>query len=141
VAAGDNTSFRPRDRAGLIDALDRNRALEAAFHRIAGNSWEERELLRAACLDFLFTYENFSRIKARAHAELLRQQKHVDELNALVDALRLSRERGGSSWADVFIALHRAAMLAKDHMVLDQRLLVSSGSLARTRRSTQRCES
>jgi hypothetical protein len=80
MARPHHTSTRPRDRVWLNDALDRNRALEEAFYRIARNDQEARERLRLACLWFLFVYENFSKHRTLARAELRRQQEQIDVL-------------------------------------------------------------
>jgi hypothetical protein len=131
------SSIRPRDRAWLNDAIDRNRALELAFHCIAGSDKTMREELRRACLQFLFVYENFSANRKRTRTELLHQQERIDVLHEQTDVLidRSSARRRGDLSSDTryreFAALREAILLAEKHLISDRALAGMAGYLAR----------
>jgi hypothetical protein len=136
MARSHYTSIRPRDRAWLNDALDRNPNLSPALDRIAGSHKGEREALKQACLSFLFIYENFETLRKFARKDLHWQQKRIDKLNAQADLLidRSSRKRGGV-WSDTryhqFAALRQAILFAEGSLTSDRALAEMGSYLAR----------
>jgi hypothetical protein len=135
MAANNNSSTRPRDRAWLNDGIDRNRALELAFNRIAGDDRTKREELKQACIRFLFVYENFSTNRTLARRELLQQQERIDILNAQADILidGSSRRRGNPLLDPYpeFMALSQAVSLAERRVISDRALAGVAGYLSR----------